>query len=447
MPSAPSFTILAIDDDPALLRSLQRILSATCYRLITCDQPEQALPVMEREQIALVLLDLQMPRVSGMSLLTDIASLYPDVPVIILTGHGNVQLAVESIKLGAADFLEKPCSPAMLLQRLATYFAGWQERTVHNLGRREDFDFPELAGQSPPMLEVKELITRISRSDAPVLITGESGTGKELAARAIHRHSLRRRGPMVAVDCAAINDSILESELFGYEKGAFTGADRAAVGLIRSAGGGTLLLDEIGELPLTMQAKLLRTLQECQVRPVGATISQPVDIRVIAATNRRLESETSAGRFRSDLYYRISAITIEMPPLRQRRADIPLLVRHFLHLLGKEQPREMAADAMQLLLQYDWPGNVRELANVIRRAIALSATRVLNVSDLPASLTGSPGAVAQHAQSGDSLSSYERLALQNALQKTGNNKRRAAAILGIGEATLYRKLKQYGLSE
>jgi DNA-binding NtrC family response regulator len=440
------FTILAIDDDPALLRSLKRVLSPEPYRLITTTDPQQALLLLEKETIGLVLLDLKIPGCDGMSILRDITKLYPDVTVIMLTGYGGVQQAVEAIKMGAADFLEKPCPPDLLCQRLATYHAIWRQQQQHRNTGKQSFDYPKLIGESPVMEELKSLIVRVATSDATILIQGESGTGKELVARAVHHHSIRQQGPFIPVDCAAISENILESELFGHEKGAFTGADKPAQGLIRSADGGTLFLDEIGELPATMQAKLLRTLQEHEVRPVGSAKSSPVNIRVLAATNRNLEQETARGQFRSDLFYRLSAISLELPPLRKRSNDISLLARYFIDRYSDDRSLSISDEALYLLHHYPWPGNVRELENVIRRAVTLTEQEIIGIADLPATIVTTPETAENFSVENDSLIAYERLALENALNKTGNNKRQAAAILGIGEATLYRKLKQFGLS-
>jgi DNA-binding NtrC family response regulator len=365
----------------------------------------------------------------------------------MLTGYGGVQEAVMALKLGAADFLEKPCSPSVLCKILANYYAIYQQRcSLKVINRSHPFDYPDLVGESLEMQRLKALIARIAVSEAPVLILGESGTGKELVAKAVHHHSTRNNGPFCAIDCAAINESVLESELFGHEKGAFTGADRSTQGLIQSADKGTLFLDEIGELPLKMQAKLLRTLQEYEVRPVGSTKSQPVDIRIIAATNRNLEHEITNGRFRSDLFFRISAIPLLLPPLRERASDIPLLVQHILKCQSKETARDISREALQLLQGYAWPGNVRELENVLRRALAIAEQNTILPDDLPATIVLEKNVASKPSPVNDSLLAYEQSAMENALRKTNNNKRQAAALLGISEATLYRKLKLFGLS-
>ena len=450
MTTPASFKILALDDDLAFLRSLQRVLKAEPYSILTTTDPHQALRMVEEERIGLMLLDLRMPQRDGLAVLEDMVSLYPDVAVIMLTGFGNVEQAVRAIKLGAADFLEKPCPPKILCRVLAKYRAIWEQRQSLTPKADARCHFPELVGESSAMRQVKTQIARCVLSDAPVLVLGESGTGKELIARAIHQHSARQTGPFCAVDCAAINESVLESELFGYERGAFTGADKPMQGLIRSADQGTLFLDEIGELPLKMQAKLLRTLQEHEVRPVGSTRSYPVDIRIVAATNRDLEDEMRKGQFRADLYFRISAIPIMAPPLRERADDISFLAPHILGRLSPENHgKTVSPEALELLRAYHWPGNVRELENVLGRALAFAEHDTIQPADLPATLVMPQQELpSQEAllSGNDSLETYERTAMENALRKTKYNKRQAALILGISEATLYRKLKQYNLA-
>ena len=440
------FTCLAVDDDPLFLRSMARILASQPYTLITAQDAETALQKMESEPIDLVLLDIQMPGRDGIALLRDITSLYPDVPVFMLTGNGSINQAVQAIKLGAVDFLEKPCEPANLIGRLSTHYAIWKQRRLAGSSDKNHFDYPELVGESACMQRLKAMILRIAKSDAPVLIQGESGSGKELVARAVHHHSLRNDQFFCAVDCAAINESVIESELFGYEKGAFTGADKATLGLIRSAHRGTLFLDEIGEIPLRMQSKLLRTLQEQEVRPVGGIRSQAVDIRVIAATNRDLDQEIAKGQFRADLYFRIAALPIAVPSLRERGEDILLLANTILKKLNKKREKRISDEAAKLLLSYSWPGNVRELENVMRRALALAEKEIIVPDDLPATLVVSSDRDLPLPEN-DSLAAYERLALENALKKSSNSKRKAAQLLGIGEATLYRKMKEYDLSK
>ena len=449
MPTSYKCNILVIDDDQDYLHSVRRVLAKDPYLVSITSDPDQALALMAERTFEVVLLDLRMPGRDGLSVLEEIARLYPEVPVIMLTGYGNVQVAVQAIKLGAADFLEKPCPAAMLRQVLAHHCRGRGQlgEATANAPVKQVFTFPELVGESSAMQQLKAMIVRIAASDAPVLLLGESGTGKELVARAVHLHSLRNNNSFSAIDCAAINESVLESELFGHEKGAFTGADKSSLGLIRSADKGTLFLDEIGELPLKMQAKLLRTLQEREVRPVGGHRSIPVDLRLIAATNRDLEQEVARGLFRADLYFRIAAIPIVLSPLRERTSDIPLLAQHILRHQAHDSGKRLSPEAVRLLQSYAWPGNVRELENVLRRAMALSEHAAIMPEDLPASIVMATSTTAAYHPEGDSMEAYERLAVTSALHKTGNNKRQTALLLGISEATLYRKLKQFGLSK
>ncbi len=448
MHRATDCTILIVDDDEPYLHSLKRVLRKDPFRILATTDPYEGLLLMARESVDLVLLDLRMPRRDGLEVLDEMVCLHPEVPVIMLTGHGNVQLAVQAIKQGAADFLEKPCPATVLRQILAHHCHLRRQTTGSTLSAaaRQEFAFADLVGDSPPMQRLKSLLVRVAASDAPILLLGESGTGKELAARAIHRHSRRSDQPFCAVDCAALNENVLESELFGHEKGAFTGADKPARGLIRSADRGTLFLDEIGELPLAMQAKLLRTLQEREVRPVGSHRSLAVDLRLVAATNRDLDQAVASGLFRSDLYYRIAAIPVILPPLRERGDDIALLARHILQRIDQGAGKRLDEEAIALLQAHSWPGNVRELENVLRRAVVLAEQEVITPADLPATVVMTDGCRAPRLPEGDSLADYERLALTNALRKTGHNRRRAAQLLGISEATLYRKLKQFDLS-
>ena len=442
------FTILLVDDDQIIRKSMERILTRETYGVAQAPDADTALHLLESEDINLVILDIEMPKRNGISLLRDIVRLYPDIPVIMLSGHGNISTAVEAIKLGASDFLEKPCAPKIIVQRLDLYRDLWQQHAESPNEEAPTFDFPGLIGTAPTMERVKSLIVRIAPSDAPVLVLGESGTGKELAAKAIHHHSRRHEGPFVAVDCAALTESVLESELFGHERGAFTGAVANSIGLIRAADGGTLFLDEIGELPFVMQAKLLRTLQEFEVRPVGGQHNHPVDIRIVAATNRDLEEETRKGSFRSDLYFRISAIPLIMPSLRDRPEDIIPLAEHFLHKHAPGGSIRFQPQAIRLLQQHRWPGNVRELENVVQRALALCDAEWITPDDLPATIVmDTVGGDDPPHPHGHSLKDYERLAVENALRRSGGNRRQAAALLGIGEATLYRKLKEFDLSK
>lgn len=440
------FTLLAVDDDQSLLTSLGRILKLEPLRLLTTHEPQQALPLLQSHSIHLVLLDLRMPELDGMTVLLEIKNKYPDIPVVMLTGHGSIKDAVEAVKLGAADFLEKPCPPATLVHKIRGYYSSWHGQQTEAEDEKRKFDFPELIGSSPPMQKLKDVILRVAKSDATVLLHGETGSGKELVARAIHHHSQRKKATFVPVDCATISENILESELFGHKQGAFTGAVAHKEGLFLSADQGSLFLDEIGEFHLDLQAKLLRTLQERQVRPVGSNRSYAVNIRIISATNKDLEEESRQGRFREDLYYRLSAIVVDIPPLRERGEDIALLVQSLLRKNSQETPLQIDDKALSLLLAHSWPGNVRELENVITRAAALCEDATITESDLPDKIRQ------QTVQSGVQPSSNplllrEKAVLEEILQQTCGSRRETARILGISEATLYRKLKKNGISK
>ncbi len=410
-----------------------------------------ALEILERERIDAALVDLKMPGMDGLALLERIRASHPHIMVIMLTGHGGVSEAVEAIQSGAVDFLEKPYSPDGLRARMAQIHEIWRLKQENlRLGDAAEFTFgyEQLVGNSAPIMRLKEMLVRLAPGDAPVLITGETGTGKELVARAIHHLSPRRDQPFVPVDCAGISETIVESELFGHVKGAFTGAHAATVGLIRSSDKGTLFLDEVGELSLGMQAKLLRSIQEKEVRPVGGIRSFPVDMRLVAATNRDLDMEVSEGRFREDLVYRLRVVVVHVPPLRERKEDIPLLARYFLRRFqaGDSVVKTISAPALSVMEQYAWPGNVRELENAVRRAIAVAEGNHIDVPNLPGMIRAVPMAPpGSDPSSGNTLADYEEAAFRNALRLSHGNRREAARILGISEATVYRKMKVYGI--
>ena len=447
------FSILLVDDDPNVLTSLKRIFMDEPYVVQTAGDGDQALEQMEKAHFHVALVDLRMPGKDGLELLRCIRERHPDTDVFLLTAHGGVKEAVAAIKSGALDFLEKPFVPEALKSRLAGLFEIWRLKEENRRLKAEmsfQFGFDRLLGNAPAMLNLKQLIVHAAPSDASVLIQGETGSGKELVARAIHHHSPRSEGPFIPVDCAAISATIIESELFGHVKGAFTGAHAATMGLIRTAGGGTLFLDEVGELPRGIQAKLLRTLQERQVRPVGSAHTYDVDIRIVAATHRDLAAEAAEGRFREDLLYRLNVVVLKIPPLRERKEDIPLLIRHFLTRFGNSASpvKGFSVAALDLMERYSWPGNVRELENLLRRAVALGREPELGVDDLPSPLfqPSDLHAVNTHEiPENDTLEAWEKAAIRNALKKSGGQRRKAAALLRIGEATLYRKIKGYDI--
>ncbi|MFH2219334.1 MAG: sigma-54 dependent transcriptional regulator [Pseudomonadota bacterium] len=447
------FTLLLVDDDPGILSSLKRTFFEDGYRILTADQGDKALSIAKNTEINAALIDYRMPEMDGLTLLQKLKALRPAIMVIILTGHGGIQEAVKAINIGADDFLEKPFASESLRVRVDQLYRIWKLNEENKILRSKvefQFGFDLLVGNSAPMLKLKQSIVQAGPSDAPVLIQGETGTGKELVARAIHHHSRRSEGKFVPVDCAAISETVMESELFGHVKGAFTGAYTSTLGLIRSADAGTLFMDEVGELSLNLQAKMLRTVQEKEVRPVGSSQTHSIDVRIVTATHRDLKAEVAQGNFREDLYYRLNVVCIHVPPLRDRQEDIPLLARYFVKRFRNDfsTVKDISKQALHLMESHSWPGNIRELENVIRRAVALGGGDVVLPDDLPAEIYAS-------SEKGDSdrinfedgtLAAFEKAAIRKALAKSGMNRRMAAQILDIGEATLYRKIKKYRIT-
>src|SRR5437867_4192500 len=400
---------------------------------------ESALALLEEQPAHIILTDMVMPNMSGLEFLERVKRMLPRTEVAVMTGHGSVETAVQAMKLGAYDYISKPFSP---LDELRLFL---RERVD------AETELHGIVGASAKIQDVLRMISRLKDTRTPVLIAGESGTGKELVARAIHFRGSFANRPFVAVDCGSLVPTLIESELFGYEKGAFTGAVRSKTGLFQSANGGTIFLDEIGELPLEMQAKLLRVLQEKEVRPVGSNQKVRVDVRVIAATNRDLEAAYRNGTFRKDLYFRLNVVTVHLPSLRERRSDIPMLVHWFLERLAPGDSIQVTSAAMKALLQYDWPGNVRELENCIARAVTLGDGKIIDVGDLPPSLISGSQAMDSVADSPSSslsstdLEDIERATIQRVFEQVKGDKALAGRMLGISRATLYRKLKRYNI--
>ncbi|MEI6386607.1 MAG: sigma-54 dependent transcriptional regulator [Spirochaetota bacterium] len=447
------FTVLLVDDEPGFCASIRRFMRPDGLSLLEANGGEAALEILSRHHVDVALVDIRMPQMDGLELLLRIRSSYPDVSVIMMTSYGDTATIVQAVKAGATDFIEKDVSVEAIRNRLLQAKKIWElERDNRALKAQAvcSFSFDRLIGESPSMARLKEVISQVGPSDASVLIEGETGSGKELVAQALHHQSSRRTGPFIVVDCGSISESLIESELFGHVKGAYTGAHESDMGLFRSAEGGTVFLDEVGEMPMFLQVKLLRVIQEREVRPVGSARSQHVDIRVIAATNRRLDEQVKRGGFREDLFYRLAVVTLAVPPLRERSGDMPPLSAFFLKRLRNDATavQGIAPETMACLERHVWPGNVRELENVIRRALVLSKGPLLQPEDLPpdfrhGKLREAEVAVAETTK--DRLESYEKEAVLNALEKSGGSRRQAARLLGIGEATLYRKLKAFDI--
>lgn len=440
--------VLVADDEPRLVRSLVRQVEHGGYEVLEAQDAAHVRQQLGRDP-EVVLLDLNLGESSGLELISEIRGSCPHAEIVVITGHASVDSVVACMRAGAFDYLEKPFGDQQrVLQTLqrARDFRGLRMRNRElegELDRRVALD--GMVARSQPMKRVVDMIRDLSSNESNVLIEAESGTGKELTARALHSTSPRRDGPFVPVDCGALPEGIIEAELFGYERGAFTGAVRASEGLFRSATGGTLFLDEIGELPVSLQARLLRVIQEREVRPLGATESIPVDVRLIAATNRDLAAEVTRGSFRSDLFYRLRVVSIELPPLRDRPEDIPELAKHFLSAVPEGSPvNGIEPDALQALIENPWPGNVRELENCIEAALALSRGPSLSRADLRLGDSRTPSAAVPEGIE-LSLEAYERRCLLDTLRRVDGDVKRAAHLLGIGRSTLYRKLVQHGI--
>jgi DNA-binding NtrC family response regulator len=448
-------TILVVEDDDAMRELLAEELGDVGYVVRSAPSASLGLELARAEPVELVITDLRMPEMDGFDLIRGVMALPSPPHLIMVTAFGSIETAIRAVKLGAYDYITKPFEMEELIIAADKALAERKlRRQVERLQREvEDrFSWGNLVAKSQAMQEVKTIVQRIAGSTASVLITGESGTGKELIARAIHYNSPRGGNPFVAVNLAAVPETLIESELFGHKKGAFTDARADKPGLFVEADGGTIFLDEIGELPTPLQAKLLRALQEHEVRPLGATRTQRIDVRVIAATNRNLETMLAAGEFREDLYYRLNVIQLDLPPLRGRPDDIVPLAEHVLVSLGAKQnpPRRvrLAADAEAILLQYHWPGNVRELMNVLERGVTLAQGDILRADDLPPHVRERRPSdfLSAAAARRMTLAELEREYIEKILEDEGGNKTRAAQRLGLDRKTLYRKLEEYARS-
>ncbi len=443
---------LLVEDEANMVRTLARILERKGYVVDTAGNGKEALSRLDSAAYDLVITDLNMPVMDGMQLLQAMHERGLHPATIVLTGHGTIQSAVEAMKLGAGDYLIKPCHPDELLvvaERLLEISALRKQVTQLKSELQKLDRFGELIGSTPRMREIYRVVDAVSRNKSNVLITGENGTGKELIARTIHRRGPLAEKPFLAINCGALSETLLESQLFGHRRGSFTGAVEDHEGLFLAAEGGTLFLDEVAEIPLALQVKFLRAIQEKEVTPLGSTKPVRVDVRLIAATNRDLNDAVRLGRLRSDLFYRLNVVSIAMPPLRERRDDIPALVQHFVSEFSQAygvEPKRVTPEAMRVLLDHQWPGNIRELQNTIERAFALSSHPEITVSDLPEGLLAPQSQ--EPSDQGEGVIPLEDLERRNialALRRTHGNKNEAARILGIDRQRLYRKIQKYNL--
>src|SRR5258707_5506665 len=449
---------LIVDDHPSIRQLCMTVGASVGFSCVEAESAVAALAQLENDSPDIILADLMMPNMSGLEFLPRVKQLLPRTEIAIMTGHASIETAVQAMKLGAYDYITKPFrieELKLLLQRMAEKINLVAENQFLRAQVNAEMELSGILGSSHKIQDVLRMIARLKDTRTPVLITGESGTGKELVARAIHYRGLLSKRPFVAVDCGSLVPTLIESELFGYEKGAFTGAIRSKEGLFQSANGGTIFLDEIGELTPELQAKLLRVLQEKEVRPVGSNQKFKVDVRVIAATNRDLEAAQKEGTFRKDLYFRLNVVTLHLPPLRERRSDVAPLVHYFLDRFAPGKSVTISPVAMKMMFQYGWPGDVRELENCIERAVALGDQEVIEVSDLPpavrqweeqnapADSLAFAGGPAESANT--DLEELERDTIQRVFEQVHGDKARARKMLGISRATLYRKLKRYNI--
>jgi DNA-binding NtrC family response regulator len=439
--------VLVVEDEELMRNILRELLESAGFDVFTADSAENAIEIFIANEILITLTDIKMSGKDGLALLDQLKSIDEEAIVIIMTAYSSVDSAIAALRKGAYDYLTKPFVNEDLIQTVknaATNRRLFRENRNLRRALRSHYGYSEIIGKSEALRGVFDLIDKVAATSANVLIQGESGTGKELVARALHFNSARNDRPFLAVNCGALTESLLESELFGHLKGSFTGAVAEKKGLFRSVEGGTLFLDEIGEMPLPLQVKLLRALQEHQVIPVGGSAPVAFDARIVAATNRRLDDEVAAGRFREDLYYRLNVVEIDIPPLRERREDIPMLIKHFVSVSARNQnapEKTVTAEAHELLTQFSWPGNIRELEHVIERAMILSEDEI-TVEDLPAKMRNARAkSSADHELA--TLEAVERNHIMNVLKSSGSDKSMAARILGIDLSTLYRKLKRY----
>jgi DNA-binding NtrC family response regulator len=440
--------IMIVDDEKIVRESLYHWFAKTGHTVEKASSGFEALERLEKNPFDVLFVDIRMPEMNGIELLEKVKTEYPETIVIIITAYGSIESAVKAMQLGASDYLLKPFKPdylSLVMEKIAQQLRLSSE--YNYLKRRLDkiTRFDNIIGQSPPMRKIFELIPEVAKSDSSILLTGETGTGKELVAKAIHAKSRRSHLPFIPINCGAIPDSLMESELFGHQKGAFTGATHPRKGFLEVVSGGTLFLDEIGEVSSKMQIDLLRTLEEKIITRIGNCYPVPVDFRLISATRRNLEQEIVAGNFREDFFYRINVITIQVPPLRERKEDIPLLIRHFLEKYSQETTKRVdhiTRDTIERLTAYEWPGNVRELQNAIERAVVLSRSRTLDTQDF-AFLQKTPAMFSKST----SLREMEKHYIKRILEECGWNVTRAAKILGVNRVTLHKKIKRFEIQK
>jgi two-component system, NtrC family, response regulator HydG len=446
--------ILVAEDDQITRKAWTELLTSWGFQVEETEDGQAALDALERRQPHILLLDLKLPRKDGLTVLSELKHRGVQLPTVVISGADDIDDAVHSIKFGAYDYLRKPVEPhrlKRLLHNLCEHLAVSDENRFLRKRLMQAGELGPMVGQSPQMKKVMALTEQVAPSASSVVILGESGTGKELVARTIHELSPRRKGPYLAINCAAFPETLMESELFGHERGAFTGAERRREGCFELANGGTLLLDEITEMKVELQAKLLRVLEEQKLRRVGGTVDIPLDVRVLAASNRSLQSAMKENKLREDLYYRLNVFTIELPPLRKRPSDIPALIEHFIHGFAQADGKTVTGadnQCIEVLKSYEWPGNVRQLRNVIERAVVVAKEPLLSVADLPPEITGQAASATRvELRVGCSLDEFERELILKTLDSVSGNKQRAAEILGISLKTLYNRLERYRGSE
>ncbi len=447
--------LVIVDEQRAIRDACREIAASLGFNVFVADSAEHAYRVIENQGADVVLLDLRLPGADGLDALQQIKARRPDVVVVVVTGHGTVESAVHAMKNGAYDYFTKPFSLEelrLLLERVAGHLKLRTENRLLREKIKSKQGFGNIVGRAPEMEKLYRIIAKAAQSSHPVLILGESGTGKEMVARAIHFSGAHHEKPFIPVDCGSLVPTLIESELFGHVKGAFTGANHSKDGLLAIAEGGTVFLDEVGELPVDLQAKLLRAIQEKEIRPVGSTRRVPINVRILAATNRDLEQAVAQGTFRRDLYFRLNVLSLRIPPLRERRHDIPILAQHFLDRFNRdsENRKELSDEAIKAMLAYDWPGNVRELENSLERACALSTGPTLTTRDLPSVLTSAHDVESAGAAGTAKIipmAELEKQTILKAIEQLNGDKLLAARLLGIGKTTLYRKLKEYAMRD